>query len=135
MLTGFVDTSYKRNAALEAVSSVEGVWSVEDHIVVPADYFRTDDELKRIINAQLNEMVRLGGEHIEVDVVDGVVKLEGEVFRTRLKALAASIAWELSGVRDCLNFIDIIDPPHRAPITVYEEQDLKPERILTAVSN
>lgn len=114
-LNGFVDTSYKRHAVLEIVGSTEGVWSVDDRIVVPDDYYRTDEELKKLIKAQMNSILKLGGEHIEIDVVDGVVKFEGEVFRPRLKALASGIAWELSGVRDCLNFIEIISPPHRVP--------------------
>ena len=115
-LAGFVDTSYKKNAVLEIVSSITGLVAVEDRIVVPADYYRADDELQKLISDQLKDVLKLGGEHIEVDVVDGVVKLEGEVFRPRLKALASGIAWELSGVRDCLNFIEIVDPPHRVPL-------------------
>lgn len=116
VVAGFVDTSYKKHAVLEIVNSIPGLFAIEDRIVVPADYFRTDEELEKIIRDQLCEVLKLGGEHIEVDVVDGVVKLEGEVFRPRLKAMASGIAWELSGVRDCLNFIEIVDPPHRVPL-------------------
>lgn len=115
VLNGFVDTSYKRYAVLEIVGSTEGVWSVDDRIVVPDDYYRTDEELKKLIKAQIGSVLKLSGEHIEIDVVDGIVKFEGEVFRPRLKALASGIAWELSGVRDCLNFIEIVSPPHRVP--------------------
>jgi osmotically-inducible protein OsmY len=115
-VSGFVDTSYKKHAVLEIVNSIPGLFAIEDRIVVPSDYYRTDEELANIIRDQLCEVLKLGGEHIEVDVVDGVVKLEGEVFRPRLKAMASGIAWELSGVRDCLNFIEIVDPPHRVPV-------------------
>lgn len=116
ILSGYVDTSYKKNAALEVVSETEGVWSIEDRIVVPSDYFRSDEEILKILLAQIDEIVKIGGEHIEVDVVDGIVKLEGEVFRPRLKAMAVALAWELSGVRDVLNFIEIKYPPRRAPL-------------------
>ncbi|WP_374075968.1 BON domain-containing protein [Bdellovibrio bacteriovorus] len=118
IVSGFVDTSYKKNAALEAISDTEGVWAVEDRIVVPVDYYRTDEEITKILESQLAEMIKIGGEHIEVDVIDGIVKLEGEVFRPRLKAMAVASAWELSGVRDVLNFIEIKDPPRRVPVTV-----------------
>lgn len=131
VLNGYVDTSYKKQAAYDIVTSTEGVWSVENHIVVPSDYFRTDDEIKKIVEAQITDIIKLGGEHIEVEVIDGIVKLEGEVFRPRLKALASSIAWELSGVRDCLNFIDIVVPPHRVPLT----KDSEVENILSMASN
>ena len=118
IIYGFVDTSFKRQAALELISDIEGVWSIEDRIIVPAEYYRTDDELKKILNAELDGMIKIGGEHIELDVVEGVVTLQGEVFRPRLKALAVGLAWELSGVRDVLNNIQIIEPPHRVPLTM-----------------
>lgn len=114
IVSGFVDTSYKKNAALEIISETEGVWNIEDRIVVPSDYFRSDEELLKILKGQLNEIVKIGGEYIEVDVAEGIVKLEGEVFRPRLKAMAVASAWELSGVRDVLNFIEIKYPPRRA---------------------
>lgn len=118
IVNGYVDTSCKKNAALDVISNTEGVWSIEDRIVVPADYYRSDEEIAKILGPELAEMVKIGGEHIEVAVTDGVVKFEGEVYRPRLKAMAVSSAWELSGVRDVFNFIEIIDPPHRVPLFV-----------------
>lgn len=118
IVSGYVDTCYKKNAALEVISETDGVWSVEDRIVVPADYYRSDEEITKILESQFSEMIKIGGEHIEVHVKDGLVKLEGEVFRSRLKALAVTFAWELSGVQDVFNFIQIKDPPHRVPFTI-----------------
>lgn len=125
IVNGFVDTSFKKNAALEIISDTDGVWALEDCIVVPMDYYRTDDEIKQILISELAELVKIGGEHIEVNVVDGIVKLEGEVYRPRLKATAVGCAWELSGVRDVLNLIEIKDPPNRIPVsTEYESETL-----------
>lgn len=123
ILNGFVDSTYKKTAAMDIVSSTEGVWSVENRIVVPMDYHRTDEEIKKIMEVQLHDLIKLSGEHIEVEVTDGVVKLEGEVYRPRLKAFSAASAWELSGVRDCLNFIDIVTPPQRVPLVKSSEID------------
>lgn len=120
IVSGFVDTSYKKTAALEVITETEGVWNIEDRIVVPGDYFRSDEEILKILKEQIDEIIKIGGEHIEVDVADGIVKLEGEVFRPRLKALAVASAWELSGVRDVLNFIEIKYPPRRAPLYIDE---------------
>ncbi|MEN0058513.1 MAG: BON domain-containing protein [Bdellovibrio sp.] len=117
VVAGFVDTAFKKNAVIEIISDTEGVWGVEDRIVVPADYFRTDEEITQILKSQLEELIKIGGEHIEVEVSDGIVKLEGEVYRPRLKATAVASAWELSGVRDVLNFIEIKDPPGRVPLS------------------
>lgn len=118
IVSGYVDTSYKKSAALEVISNTEGVWFLEDRIVVPADYFRADDEINKILKEELEELVKIGGEHIEVSVLDGIVKLEGEVFRPRLKAMAVASAWELSGVRDVVNNIKICDPPRRVRLAV-----------------
>jgi len=120
IVNGFVDCSYKKAAALEIVAETEGVWSVEDRIVVLSSYIRSDEEIKKILDQQLEGMIKVHGEHIEVEVLDGIVKLEGEVFRPRLKAMAVAAAWELSGVRDCYNFIEIKQPPQRAPMTTVE---------------
>lgn len=115
IVSGYVDTSYKKNAAIEVLSETEGVWNIEDRIVVPVDYYRSDEEILKILKSQTDEMVKICGEHVEVTVADGVVKLEGEVFRPRLKAMAVAAAWELSGVRDVHNFIQIRYPPRRVP--------------------
>ncbi|QDK46999.1 BON domain-containing protein [Bdellovibrio sp. ZAP7] len=125
IVTGSCDTSYKKMAALELVSDFEGVWSIEDRIVVPSDYYRSDEELKKLILEAMEEFVMIGGEHIEVFVEDGVVTLEGEVFRPRLKALAVGSAWELSGVQDVINNIVITDRPRRAPFfqNLYRDTD------------
>jgi hyperosmotically inducible protein len=116
VVSGVVDTSFKKNAALEIISSTEGVWSIEDKIVVPIDYYRSDDELKELVLDQIEELIKIGGEYIEVDVKDGVVTLHGEVYRPRLKAMAVGAVWELSGVRDCRNLIEIGEPPRQAPL-------------------
>lgn len=124
-VSGYVDTSCKKNAALDLISDTDGVREVEDRIVVPADYYRTDEEIANILEFQIAELVKVSGEHIEVDVIEGIVKLDGEVFRPRLKAMAVSLAWELSGVQDVMNLIEIIDPPRRIPLSInFEFQQL-----------
>lgn len=117
VVSGYVDTSCKKQAALDVITSTEGVWDVEDKIVVLADFYRSDDEIKQILDEELLELVKICGEHIEIAVLGGVVKLDGEVFRPRLKAMAVVNAWELSGVRDVINLIEIKDPPRRVPLT------------------
>lgn len=114
-IKGYVDTAYKKYAAIEVISQTEGVWSIDDQIVVPGDYLRSDEEIDSILKKQLKEVVMIAGEHIEVIVHDGVVRLVGEVLRPRLKALAVANAWELSGVKDVRNLIEIKYPPQHSP--------------------
>jgi osmotically-inducible protein OsmY len=125
IVSGCVDTCFKKSAALEVLSNIEGVIAVEDEILVPVDFARTDNEIQRILEAQVAEIVKIGGEHIEVSVNEGVVKLEGQVLRPRLKAMADTSAWELSGVRDVFNLIEIYDPPHRVPITLEANENIR----------
>ncbi|WP_413585573.1 BON domain-containing protein [Bdellovibrio sp. HCB274] len=124
IVTGSCDTSFKKMAALELVSNIDGVWSIEDRIVVPSDYYRSDEELKMLIEQSLEDFVKIGGENISVFVEDGVVTLEGEVFRPRLKALAVGSAWELSGVVDVINNIMIVESPRRAPSFLNSDREL-----------
>ena len=63
-----------------------------------------------MIQLSFKKLLLLPGEYLEVDVVDGVVKLEGTAYRSRIKGLASSFAWELCGVNDVLNLIDITVP-------------------------
>lgn len=125
IVSGVVDTAFKKNAALEIISGTEGVWSIEDRIVLPIDYYRSDQELEQLILDQIEGLIKIGGEHIEVDVKDGVVKLHGEVYRPRIKAMAVGAVWELSGVRDCQNLIEIREPPHQAPMHLNEHTEQK----------
>lgn len=131
IVSGYVDTSFKKDAALEVISNTEGVWSLEDRIIVPGDYYRADGEIAKILKEELDEIVKIGGEHLEVSVSDGVVSLEGEVYRPRLKAMAVGAAWELSGVRDVINKIEIREPPHRITLSaewatiIHIDEDLK----------
>lgn len=80
-------------------------------------YSRTDKEISELITQQINVMPFLPGEWIEVEVVGGVVKLKGCVRRPKLKAFAASATWELSGVRDCINKIEIRERQREIRVT------------------
>ncbi|AHI07150.1 hypothetical protein BDW_13250 [Bdellovibrio bacteriovorus W] len=116
VVSGYVDSSFKKKAALDVISRTEGVWQIEDFIVVPIDFYRPDEEIADILAEQIGELIKVGGEHIDIEVRAGVVKLEGEVFRPRLKAMASARSWDLSGVRDVLNYINIKGPPRQMPL-------------------
>ncbi|XGC80597.1 BON domain-containing protein [Bdellovibrio bacteriovorus] len=118
IVSGEVDSAYRKHAAIEAISETEGVWNIEDRIEVPSDFYRSDNEIVKILKQQILEMLMLDGEHIEIECEYGIVKLQGEVFRPRLKAMAVAFAWELSGVKDVNNFIELKSPPQRMPLSV-----------------
>jgi osmotically-inducible protein OsmY len=111
-LLGTVDCPMKKKAAHELTQTIEGVQGIEDQIHVPSQYYRSDQDLREIILEQLRRIGIPEEEFISVAVLEGVVKLDGLVSQPQTKAAAAGIVWELSGVQDCLNFIDIRKPPH-----------------------
>jgi osmotically-inducible protein OsmY len=110
ILIGVVDSHSKKDAAYEIAMTTAGVLNVDNQITVQDRDFRDDGEIRRILHDQLASIGLQAKEHVFIDVVDGVVKLEGLVFSAATKARAVSVAWELSGVRDCLNLIEIGDP-------------------------
>ncbi len=123
IVNGYVDSMIKKNAALGIISEIEGVWKVEDRIAVPSDYYRSDEEITKILESQVSDLIKVGGEHIELEVAENIVLLHGEVYRPRMKAMAGGMAWELSGVQDVLNFIEVKDPPRRIALTLGFEHE------------
>lgn len=83
------------------------------------DYNRTDDEIEKILARQVLSFPFLKGEWIDFEVIDGVVKFEGVVFRPRFKAFVSRIAWELSGVKDCFNLVRVDSIPQIANSKAY----------------
>lgn len=116
-LNGMVDTLEKKRAALEVIKTTEGVWSVRDQITVDSGMCRTDKELSDILVQVLCHLRLKPGEEIKILVNDGAVCLDGVVFRSRLKGIADSLAWELSCVKDVFNLIQLKkDPPNSVTI-------------------
>jgi osmotically-inducible protein OsmY len=110
-LFGYFDKPYRHAAAVNVITSAEGVKNFEDQSQVLGDYFRTDKELETLISKQVLGMAFSPGEWIDVSVCDGVARLEGRVSRSRHKAFAARATWELSGIKDCINMIEIGETP------------------------
>lgn len=110
-LHGYFDKPYRHAAALNIITTTDGVADFKDKSQIVEDYFRTDKELEVLITKQVQALPFVSGEWIDVEVCDGVAKLEGRVFRPRLKAFAARATWELSGIKDCINLIDLRPSP------------------------
>ena len=117
-LTGEVDSNFRRGAALELVGHTEGIQGYQDDIVVVAGYTRSDTDLATIIKEQLAAISLMPGEEISARVVDGTVCLRGVVYRSRPKANAAGMVWALSGVRDCINLVEVAEPPRDKVTTI-----------------
>jgi osmotically-inducible protein OsmY len=106
-LDGCFDKPYRHAAAVNIIKSTDGVTEFKDKSVTVGDYFRTDKELQTLITEQIKTLTLGPEEWIEVSVQSGVVKLIGSVSKPRHKAFASRSVWELSGIKDCLNQIEI----------------------------
>jgi hyperosmotically inducible protein len=115
-LYGYFDKPYRHSAAMGVVAATEGVFDLIDHSCVLADYYRSDKELDTLIKKQISSWKFLPGEWVSVAVVDGVAKLDGKLCRPRFKAFAGQAVWQLSGIKDCINMIELTDPPKRLRI-------------------
>lgn len=123
-LNGYFDKPYRHGAAVSVITTTEGVVELRDESQVVDNFYRTDKELEILISKQTLALPFLPREWIDVDVCDGVVKLEGLVFRSRLKAFAARASWELSGVNDCINLISLKKPPEEIGHVLQNDQIL-----------
>lgn len=108
-LYGYFDKSYRKLAALKIIGTTEGVIEVQDHSQILDDYYRTDSDIEKLILKHIMRESLLEGEWINVNSKDGVVTLEGSVYRPQVKAMASRITWALSGVRDCHNVIKLLE--------------------------
>jgi osmotically-inducible protein OsmY len=120
ILAGDFDKFYRREAAIEIIRSTEGVTELIDESAVITEYFRSDGDLKTLIEKQIQSLPLSSGEWINVSVNDGIVKLDGIVFKPQLKAFAASDSWGLSGIQDCINLIEV----RRSPITTTHQEPI-----------
>lgn len=111
-LSGDVDTTYERFAAVEVAQSVEGVLAVADelHVRNGAPQQRTDTDIA-IETGQVLSAVAPSHGHIYADVVDHVVFLSGEVASHRDRETAERAASSVAGVRNVINQITIGPPP------------------------
>ena len=58
--------------------------------------------------------------HIDIEIRDGVVTLNGEVPGLNSKRLAGVMAWWVPGVRDVINGLEVEPPEEDAPIRIEE---------------
>jgi osmotically-inducible protein OsmY len=78
-----------------------------------------DDELKNKINENLRKNNKIDPSHIEVYVNNAAVTLKGLVKTYEERGLAGQEAWNVSGVSEVLNDLQVTEPetvgPRRKP--------------------
>jgi hyperosmotically inducible protein len=101
-LSGTVDTARAKTRAVEIARLEKGVFQVIDNVTVTplAPPPPTDASLTAAVKAKLAADSTLSGLKINVDTLDGVVTLSGEVRSQADKDAAARLARETGGVRE-----------------------------------
>jgi osmotically-inducible protein OsmY len=138
-----VDSVAAKRSALERIAATAGVTGIIDRIrVKPAapmsddgirDHLRKayiqEPEFRRLrILERVDDELRLvrdalpdsGAGEIEIEVLEGIVTLNGAVPGLASKRLAGLLAWWVPGSRDVINGIAVEPPEEDAPIRIEE---------------
>jgi hypothetical protein len=81
------------------------------------DRRKTDDELKNKVNGNLRKNERIDLSHIEVYVKNSAVTLKGSVKTYEERGLAGQAAWNVSGVSEVFNDLQVTEPETVGPRT------------------
>ncbi len=116
-LTGKVEDRQQRNLAVETVSNLPGVVSVNDNIVVVSDVPEHSDKWIGVeIRSRLLVKAHVSATSTTVDVNDGVVTLSGTANTQAQKDLTEFYAKEVDGVRSVRNNITVLDNPPKETV-------------------
>jgi osmotically-inducible protein OsmY len=100
MLSGYVDSFYKKWAAERTAARVFGVKAIAEKIQVrlPGSLKRSDEDIARAASNALEWNVLVPHDHVKVQVEDGLVTLSGEVDWWYQKDAAEDAVRKLVGV-------------------------------------
>lgn len=96
-LTGEVDWQYQRKTAEEDIRKLKGVVGISNQITLKARVIAGDVSLR--IQQALKRDAEIDADAIRVNVVDGRVRLEGQVSTYHDRDVAERAAWAAPGVK------------------------------------
>lgn len=104
-LSGKVDWQYQKASAGSAVSGLDGVTGVSNHIEIKPHAEPKD--VKRKIEAALHRNAQVEADNIRVFVTGGKVKLEGNVKAWSERRMVERAAWSVPGVTEVVDNIAV----------------------------
>jgi osmotically-inducible protein OsmY len=110
VMEGMVENVAIKKRALLIAMGLDDVAGVVDRLRVKPSVKMTDDEIRDHMIDALTEESALNGLDIKIEVRDGIVDLEGQVWSLSHKRLAGVLAWWIPGALDVINSIEV-DPP------------------------
>ncbi len=110
VMEGMVENVALKKRALLLALGLQEVQGVIDRLRVRPSVRMSDDEIRDHMQDALAEESALNGLDIKVEVSEGVVDLEGQVWSLSHKRLAGVLAWWIPGALDVINSIEVVPP-------------------------
>ncbi|CAG1065744.1 hypothetical protein BAC1_01333 [uncultured bacterium] len=110
VMEGMVENVAIKKKALLLAMGIDDVQGVVDRLRVRPSVKMSDDEIRDHMMDALTEESALNGLDIKIEVRDGVVDLEGQVWSLSHKRLAGVLAWWIPGALDVINSIEVSPP-------------------------
>ncbi|MBI5642421.1 MAG: BON domain-containing protein [Deltaproteobacteria bacterium] len=110
LIEGLVGKVSEKKRTLLKAMELAGSSGVIDRLRVRPASRMSDGEIKKHMMDALDEEQTLSGYDIKVEVNDGVIDIEGEVWSLSHKRIAGVLAWWIPGSRDVINSIEVKPP-------------------------
>lgn len=124
-LTGVVSENFHKSLALETVTGLPGVKSVDNRLEVKgaAPTANSDAWLRDKVRVALLFHRSVSAAKTEVEVQDGIVTLRGDAASQSQKELTTEYARDVEGVKDVKNEMTVSNPSKKAPRTIGQKVD------------
>jgi len=111
-LFGSISTEDGKRAVAAETMKVDGVKDVQNELQVVATTVakrveQSDGQIRNSVQHQLDERAALNGDHIDVEVANGVVRLSGSVEQSGDRMIALSLARSTEGVRSVVDGLHV----------------------------
>jgi len=104
-LEGEVSSWYQKNAAEAALTALHGVKGLTNNVVIRAQTSASDIQGK--IGEAFRRRAQLDATKVQVQVIDGIVTLEGEVSSWQERNQAEIAAWQAPGVSKVIDKLTV----------------------------
>jgi len=102
-LSGTVETYWQKQHAYNVVAAVKGILEVNNELSVAPAMTLKDEHIKEEIARAFQRTYLIDEDKIQVEVVNGIVKLTGKVPNFFVKMQAKNVAVQTSGVKEVLD--------------------------------
>jgi len=107
-LSGSVETYWEKQHAYHVVAAIKGVLEVNNELSVVPAMTQDDKYIKEEITRAFHRTYLIDEDKIQVEVINGIVKLNGRVPNFFVKLQAKNMAMQTNGVKEVLDSLTVI---------------------------